>query len=252
MGSAYSGWQVQPGRNTVAEKLLRALHRLTNEELKLHVAGRTDAGVHAIAQVVHFDTNKYRDWICANNFLPGDIRIMHVSEVPSHFHARYRASNREYVYVMELSKVANPLNYLRVLHVSQALDIDNMKAAAMHLVGTADFSSWRCSGCASNSAIRTIEHINIECKDQYLVTTIKANSFLYHMVRNIMGTLYLSGRGALSPSQVLHMKEGKDTLVKIVGLVLPAHGLYFRGVSYYEFPDITAMCYNITNYFCTS
>lgn len=248
LGTAYSGWQIQPSRDTVEGQLLKALQRFTTEQLKLYVAGRTDAGVHATSQVVHFDTDKDRPWIRANDFLPGDIRILQVRKVDITFHARYLASSREYVYVMELGKVANPLNYKRVLHVPEVLNISSMRDAAMPLVGTADFSAWRCSGCVSRNTIKTIEYIKIEEMDQYIVTKIKADAFLYRMVRNIVGTLYLAGQGLLSQDQVLQMR--KDLGLPGIDIKLvPAHGLYFVGASYNSFPDITALCYNGPKHF---
>ena len=193
-GRNYHGWQYQgPTTPTIQRELTAALSKVADSDLILHAAGRTDSGVHATKQVVHFDTLVFRPdkaWVFgANTHLPGDISVEWASEVSDHFDARRSAFARRYIYIIHNAKVRSALMQDYLSHEHRLLDADAMHQAAQALVGENDFSSFRAAHCQSVSPMRNLMHINVNRKGDLVIIDVRANAFLHHMVRNIVGAL---------------------------------------------------------------
>ena len=207
-GSAYEGWQSQLSGKTVQDKLELALSKFTVQPVRVMCAGRTDAGVHALMQVAHFDTPFVREmtsWVRGtNSFLPADIAVQWAQPVPDDFHSRASAVTRRYAYVVLESPVRPSIDARRVGWVYRPLDGDAMRQAAMHLVGTHDFSSFRAAQCQAKSPVKTVSRIDIFQRagagSCYWRFEFEANAFLHHMIRNIMGCLLAIGQGAQPPA----------------------------------------------------
>ena len=207
-GSPWQGWQTQSGGRTVQDQLEAALQKFSCVPVQTHCAGRTDAGVHALAQVVHFDTTVIRDavaWVRGvNAFLPSSIAVRWATEVPAlspdGFHARFSARARTYFYVLYNHRVRAPLLEGRVGWVFRPLDLDAMRQAADAVAGTHDFSAFRSMQCQAKSPVKTLRRIEIvQCAD-FVTLRFEANAFLHHMVRNLVGSLVQVGKGRASPA----------------------------------------------------
>lgn len=233
-GSAFAGWQCQPRRRTIQEVLEDALSRIAAEPVRVHAAGRTDAGVHAIEQVAHFDTGAVRPphaWLLGTNTeLPEDIRILWAREVPADFHARYSAIARYYRYVILNRPVRSALSRRQVTWCYRPLDERAMQAAANHLIGEHDFSSFRAQGCQSISPFRNMHFILVAREGDRVIIELAANAFLHHMVRNIVGVLMAIGAGKYEPSWAREVLEARDRTMG--GVTAPPDGLYLAGVYY--------------------
>lgn len=207
-GTAYSGWQRLPGRRekTIQGAIEAALSYVANESVVLTCAGRTDAGVHATGQVVHFDTVAARhakSWLLGvNSHLPEDIRIRWAHPVIPQFHARFSAVARTYRYLIANTAAEPALAAGKCLWIRQPLDLDAMRQAAAYCLGEHDFSSVRGSSCQAKSPVRTIHHMTISRCEDWIVVEIRGNAFLHHMVRNLMGLLLPVGKGLRSPEWV--------------------------------------------------
>ncbi len=242
-GSAFQGFQKQSNTDkTVQVFLERALSHVADRPVSIVCAGRTDSGVHASKQVIHFDVDIQRPekaWIQGvNTKLPKDIRVHYATEVPGTFHARFTALSRTYRYVIFSSKVRPAMIGDSVTWSKYRFDVKSMSAAAQHLVGKHDFTSFRATQCQSKSPVREIEYIRFVQNGAFVIMEIKANAFLHHMVRNIIGSLIDVGRGAKPIDWV------KDVLAKrnrcAASATAPPTGLYFVGVAYppdYNFPS---------------
>jgi tRNA pseudouridine38-40 synthase len=233
-GTDFSGWAAQPGFRTVEGTLREALGGLFSSHDNLTVAGRTDAGVHALQQVAHFDataTRSARSWVYgANTQLPPDVAALWAVQVPETFHARYSALSRTYRYVI-LNRGTRPaLGRNRVCWMHAALDHERMARAAVHLVGEHDFSAFRSSECQSRTPIRRVEGIDVRRQGSYVIIEARANAFLHHMVRNIAGVLIQIGRGEAEVDWAREVLEGRDR--RLGGVTAPAGGLYLVGVTY--------------------
>ncbi len=236
-GGAYCGFQRQPDieQKTVEEVLEIALLKLTQEQVKITPSGRTDAGVHALCQVVHFDLNKNfaLEKIVSglNNYLrEEDIVALECELVDENFHARFHAKMRHYRYIIVNRPAPLTLNRNRAWHVAKKLDLAAMKSAAEFLIGEHDFSSFRDAECQASSAIRTLNKIEIRENGEEILIEVSARSFLHHMVRNIVGTLVWIGIGKLNVESMKEILEAKDRTKS--GPNAPAHGLYFWKVEY--------------------
>jgi tRNA pseudouridine38-40 synthase len=212
----------------------RAFSKIADEPITVVCAGRTDAGVHAVEQVVHFDTNAIRTpraWtLGANTELPNDVCALWAKEVPDDFHARYSALARAYRYVI-LERSSRPaLLRKRVCWSHKPLDAASMQAAAAHLIGTHDFSAFRSSDCQSRTPIRRMDSIAVRREGEYLLIEVQANAFLHHMVRNIAGVLMKIGVGEASPGWAREVLEGRDR--RLGGITAPPGGLYLLQVTY--------------------
>lgn len=233
-GRAYAGWQFQPGLNTVQGALQRALSRVADTPVECVCAGRTDAGVHALAQVVHFDTDAVRterSWrLGANTYLPSDVSVIWVREMPPHFHARFAASARSYRYVI-LNRDSRPgLAAGRATWERRPLDAERMHAAAQVLVGEHDFSAFRAIECQAKSPVRNVEQLRVVRSGEWLSIEVTANAFLHHMVRNLAGLLMSVGSGDSPPERVAAVLAGRDR--KANAATAPPDGLYLAAVRY--------------------
>jgi len=234
-GAQFEGWQTQPHGRTVQDVLERAIACFADEPVATICAGRTDAGVHASGQVVHFEVDRERterSWVRGvNRFLPPQIAVRWATGVGPEFHARYSARARHYEYWILNHGVRSPLLDRRTGWVFRTLDVDAMQAAAAHLLGTHDFSSFRSAQCQSASATRTLLQCDVQRISGSLVRVrASANAFLHHMVRNLVGALVAVGTGRQSSawiSQVLHARDRTRAAPTI-----EAAGLYLTGVEY--------------------
>ena len=237
-GSAYSGWQTQklPAVKTIQEELEAALSQVANHPIKLICAGRTDAGVHGSGQIVHFDTTSDRPekaWVRgANSCLKGKICVVWAKNVSEDFHARFSAHSRRYRYVIYNHKVRPALMQGLVTHHYYDLDVERMHQAAQHLLGKHDFSAYRGASCQANTPTRTMIHLNVERYGDYIIVDVKANAFLLHMVRNIVGVLLEIGEGRREPEWSKTLLELKDR--SKAGVTSLPHGLYLVAVGYPE------------------
>lgn len=233
-GKPYLGWQTQPGGRTVQDTLEAALAAFACEPTPTICAGRTDTGVHARAQVVHIDTpldRKLESWVRGvNAHLPADIAVRWAQVVPDEFHARFSATSRTYVYLLRNERILSPIWHGRAGWDFRPLDLQAMREAATYLVGQHDFSSFRSSQCQAASPVRTIEHLSIAQQGVFFVFTIKANAFLHHMVRNILGCLIYVGKGRYPPQWLQTVLAQRDR--KIAAPTFMADGLYLAQAGY--------------------
>lgn len=233
-GAAFSGWQSQSGSRTVQDHVEAALGRVADHPLRVVTAGRTDAGVHATGQVVHFDTDSVRppySWMRgANSNLPRDARILWVKEVPERFHARFSAVARSYRYVIHTSASRPAIFNDLCAWVYYDLDVRSMQTAAQCLVGTHDFSAFRAAGCQAKSPGRTVTRLDLSRSGSWIWIDISADAFLQHMVRNIAGSLILVGRGEREPEWLSEVLAGRDRTR--AGATAPPSGLYLSEVAY--------------------
>jgi tRNA pseudouridine38-40 synthase len=244
-GQAYHGWQSQPGGQTVQDELERALSTFADLPLRVMCAGRTDAGVHALNQVVHLDCEIHREpfsWVRGTNrFLPDDIAVQWCQPVDDSFHARNSALGRRYVYVVRESAVRPALEAGLVGWSFRRLDAAAMHAAARSLIGEHDFSSFRSAECQAASPVKILRSIRIEARGAYWRFAFDASAFLHHMVRNIMGCLIAVGSGTRSPRWMTEVLAARDR--RVAAPTFAAAGLYFAG-PYYDpalaLPDVTA------------
>jgi len=235
-GSAYAGWQWQQGARTVQGELQAALTRIANQPISVMCAGRTDTGVHALEQVVHFDTEVNRDlhaWLMGGNSqLPEDVRITWVKPALADFHARYSAIARFYRYVILNRQMKSALLRTQATWCYQALDADLMHQAAQSLLGEHDFSSFRAQSCQSVSPNRLMYFIEVYRQQDRVIMDICANAFLHHMVRNIAGVLMAIGMGKQPVDWTQHLLAVKDR--SQAAMTAPPHGLHLGAVFYPE------------------
>jgi tRNA pseudouridine38-40 synthase len=233
-GSRFCGWQTQPQGCAVQDALERALAEVAGGPVDTICAGRTDAGVHALAQVVHFDTGAQRPesaWVRGvNALLPPACAVSWSRPVAEDFHARFSARSRTYRYVLLNRPVRPAADYARVGWFHLPLDLDTMRHAGRLLVGEHDFSAFRSSECQARTPVRRVSRIDIERRGDYLVFDFCANAFLHHMVRTIVGCLLYVGKGKHPPQWVGDVLAGRDR-----GRAAPtfeASGLYLVRVEY--------------------
>jgi tRNA pseudouridine38-40 synthase len=233
-GQAYAGWQSQLAGNTVQDKLELALAQFAAQPVSTVCAGRTDAGVHGLMQVIHFDTQLQREefsWIRGTNrFLPPDIAVQWARPVPDSFHSRASAVARRYAYVLLESPVRPSVEAGRVGWVFRPLDGDAMRASAALLLGEHDFTSFRASGCQARTPVKTMNSIAITRRGPYWRFEFEANAFLHHMIRNIMGCLLVVGQGQQPPQWMDEVLRARDR--DAAAPTFSPDGLYFLGPVY--------------------
>lgn len=233
-GSQYFGWQRQKEVKSVQEHLEKALSVVANHKVEVQCAGRTDAGVHGTGQVVHFETiasRKSAAWTMgANANLPKDIAVRWAKEVPDEFHARFSATARRYRYLIFNDTLRPGILSSGVSHYHGELDVKEMQKAGQYLLGENDFTSFRATHCQSKSPWRNLMHLNVTRHGKYIVVDIKANAFVHHMVRNIVGSLLVVGRGEKNPEWIKDLLAIKDR--KQAGATAKAEGLYLVDVDY--------------------
>ena len=234
-GTHYHGWQIQPNAVSIQETIEDRLQKITQEEIRLIAAGRTDAGVHAIEQVANFSTKSQLDinniQRGLNSMLPPDIVIKEISEAEQDFHARYSAKSKIYRYVILNRRFPSPLHRNFSWYIPFKLNIREMKEAVQCLIGKHDFSSFKASRCNSNNPIREIYSISLDKDTRGFITfEVEANGFLKQMVRNIVGTLTDVGKekmGAVEFEEILRAKDRKKA-----GITAPPQGLFLVKIKY--------------------
>lgn len=235
-GSAFRGWQQQKDAASVQSVVEAALTQVADHPVNVVCAGRTDAGVHAVGQVIHFDTHAERPahaWLLGvNTHLPDTVSIPWFQPVPDDFNARFSATGRAYRYLIYPGRVCPALLRHRVAWIKRELAVEPMQIASAHLVGEHDFTSFRAVACQAKHARREVRHIHIQRMGELIVVDIQANAFLHHMVRNIVGTLMVVGRGEASPNWVAEVLAARDRTR--AGITAPADGLYLTRVFYPE------------------
>ncbi|MBF6057307.1 tRNA pseudouridine(38-40) synthase TruA [Thiomicrorhabdus heinhorstiae] len=233
-GTRYCGWQRQGHCDSVQGNLEMALSCIAAHEISLFCAGRTDTGVHAIGQVVHFETESQRPakaWVEGTNTqLPGDIRVVWAKEMDSEFHARFSAVARQYRYVIFNRSVHSAVLANRVTWEPYLLDEARMHAAAQALIGEQDFSAFRAAACQASHARREVQKVAVSRRGDMVFIDIQANAFLHHMVRNISGTLIKIGKGHEDVNWVTELLASKDRT--LAAPTAPADGLYFVNAFY--------------------
>ncbi len=233
-GTAYAGWQQQPHAPGVQGEVERALARVAGHPVSLTAAGRTDAGVHALMQVAHFDTAAARPdhaWALGGTAVAADdVTVLWARQVPEQFHARHSALSRTYLYRVLNRRMRPALGRHRVCWVRRPLDAEAMHGAAQSLLGERDFSAFRAAECQSATPMRRLVAIGVERRGDVVDITVRANAFLHHMVRNIAGSLLLVGSGDRPPTWLEAVLESGDRTR--AGPTAPPQGLYFAGVEY--------------------
>jgi tRNA pseudouridine38-40 synthase len=233
-GTNYHGWQFQPNCESIQAVLERAISTFFGAPIRITGSGRTDAGVHALGQVVSFSTDKesspFRIRRALNALTPPDITIKEVEFVPDAFDSRRDAQSRVYEYQIFNRPTASPFLLKRAWHVHERLDVDAMRAAITCLVGEHDFTSFRAAGCDAAHPMRKVYHTTLEQRGELLVLTIEATAFLRHMVRNLVGTLVEVGKGERTPQAFADLLEARDRIK--AGKTAPPHGLYLLEVKY--------------------
>ena len=241
-GRAFAGWQSQPHGNTVQDKLNHALSQIACAPVNTVAAGRTDAGVHALMQVVHFDVEVERPenaWVRGvNSHLPAEIAVVWAKQVDEEFHARFSAFSRSYSYFLLTHTVRSCLLAGKVGWYHQPLDVAAMRAGAAYLLGRHDFSSFRAAECQAKSPVKHLQRLDIHEADGFIRFDLLADAFLHHMVRNIVGALVYVGKGALSPEDMVVLLSAQDR--RHAPPTFMPDGLYLTGVGYPESFGVTA------------
>ena len=234
-GTPFRGWQRQDGLLTVQECLEQAILPLAKRPVNVYGAGRTDAGVHAIGQVAHFDLDRETEPFvvqqCMNHYLRNvPVSVLNTQIVDDEFHARFKAIEREYIYKI-LNRRAKPaLDANKSWWVIRDLDVNLMNSTAQLLLGTHDFSAFRAQGCQAKSPIKTVSNAEVTRSGNHIKFTIRANAFLYHQVRNIVGSLYNVGCGKWTATKFEEVMNKKDR--SFAGMTTPACGLYLNKIYY--------------------
>jgi tRNA pseudouridine38-40 synthase len=233
-GASFHGWQRQDEVTSVQQHVEEAASRIANEPIKVVCAGRTDAGVHATGQIVHFDTTNFRPdraWTMGlNTYLPNSIAVTWVKPVPDDFHARFSATARRYRYIIYNNPLRGAILAKGLTHVYTPLNHVLMHDAAQCLLGEHDFSAFRAVNCQAKTATRRLSHIKVIRQGSYVIIDVQANAFLHHMVRNITGSLLAIGSGEMSVEWMNELLVGKDRT--LAGVTAKPHGLYLVHVCY--------------------
>lgn len=245
-GSPYCGWQYQDHSPSVQDFVEKALSKVANHQLRVICAGRTDTGVHATTQIIHFDTDVERSmhsWVFgANANLPDSISILWAKQVSEDFHARFSAIRRRYRYVILNRRIRHALLAKRVVWEYRPLNESRMAEAAHYLVGEHDFSSYRAMACQAKSPVRTLYQLDVIRHDELIILDLEANAFLHHMVRNIAGVLMTIGAGEKEPVWAKEVLEMRDRTLG--GVTAPSGGLYLTGIDYppeFELPELSRL-----------
>ena len=234
-GKEFNGWQKQPNKLNIQGNIERAIETITGEKVDLNASGRTDAGVHAIAQVANFKTNStlpIEKWpLALNANLKKSIRIKDAKEVDLRFHSRLTCKKKTYRYVINNSKYGTAIYRNLETHIPQKLDVEKMKEAVKYFEGEHDFKAFKASGTSSKSSVRTIYSAKvIDAGNEKIYIELTGNGFLYNMVRIISGTLVDVGCGKIKPEEIKNIIESKKR--NLAGKTLPPQGLYLVNVEY--------------------
>lgn len=242
-GSQYFGWQSQASGHTVQDALQAALSGIANELISVIAAGRTDTGVHALEQVVHFNTNVERPltaWVRGvNALLPNSIAVLWAHPVPEEFHARFSAQARSYRYLLINRSMRNAMQHGKAGWFHAPLNVEKMCEAAQYLLGTHDFSALRAAECQAKSPIKNLARLDIQKQGNTIIFDLSANAFLHHMVRNIVGCLVYIGKGKYPPEWMREVLEGQER--SLAAPTFAPDGLYLRRITYdakWELPQL--------------
>lgn len=242
-GSNYCGWQSQPDGRTVQDELQRALSQIACESISVIAAGRTDTGVHALEQVVHFDTHADRalgSWVRGTNaLLPKNISVLWAHAVPEEFHARFSAQARSYRYLLINRPVRSAIQHGKAGWFHTPLDIELMREAARFLLGEHDFSSFRASECQAKSPVKNLAKLEIHQQGDLITLDLQADAFLHHMVRNIVGCLVYVGKEKYPPQWLKEVLDGRNR--NKAAPTFSPDGLYLRRITYdakWQLPQI--------------
>jgi tRNA pseudouridine38-40 synthase len=234
LGTHYCGWQFQQHAISVQQVLEQALARVADQPIRVHCAGRTDAGVHASGQVVHFETSAIRSeraWtLGVNANLPDDVAVCWARAVDAEFHARFSAIARHYRYLILRRPLRSALWHRRALWTHRPLSVERMREASTALIGRHDFTSYRALACQAKSPVRTLDYLRLEERGDLLELSVGADGFLHHMVRNLVGVLLAIGRGDRPVDWAAELLALRDRARG--GVTAPAHGLYLVRVDY--------------------
>ncbi|HZW24434.1 MAG TPA: tRNA pseudouridine(38-40) synthase TruA [Gallionella sp.] len=235
-GRPFSGWQSQTDRSTVQGALQAALSRIAGEAIAVTAAGRTDTGVHATEQVVHFDTQADRSltaWVRGTNgLLPESVAVRWAHAVPDEFHARFSAHGRSYRYLLLNRPMRPAIQSGKVGWFHAPLDVEAMREAAQHLLGEHDFSAFRAAECQAKSPVKRLTRLDIRREGDMIVFDLSAGAFLHHMVRNIVGCLVYVGKGKHPPDWLREVLEGRER--RLAAPTFAPDGLYLRRIKYEE------------------
>jgi len=241
-GGSFCGWQSQSGGCGVQDRLETALGQMTGHAVRVHAAGRTDAGVHALCQVVHFDTEATRPqnaWVRGvNAFLPAGVRVLWAQQVDAEFHARFSAERRSYQYLLLNQPVAPAILHGKVGWFHRPLEVGAMQQAAACLVGEHDFSAFRAAECQAKSPVKQLYRAEISRHGDFILFEFSASAFLHHMVRNLVGSLVYVGKGEHPPDWMAELLRDKNR-TRAAPTFSP-DGLYLSGVHYdakWSLPD---------------
>lgn len=235
-GKPFCGWQSQPGGCGVQDALESALAQMATHPVRVHAAGRTDTGVHAMIQVVHFETGVTRPetaWVRGTNaFLPAGVRVLWARNVDDEFHARFSAERRSYEYVLQVSPVAPAVLHGKVGWYHRPLGLEHMQQAAEYLIGEHDFSAFRAAECQAKSPIKHLYQAEVTQHGNIYLFKFSASAFLHHMVRNLVGSLVYVGKGEHPPGWMQTLLAQQDR--KHAAPTFSPDGLYLTGVHYDE------------------
>jgi len=233
-GSPFCGWQSQADGQTVQDTLQSALSQIAGEQIAVVAAGRTDTGVHAIEQVVHFDTDAARPftaWVRGvNALLPSSIAVLWAHPVPDEFHARFSAHGRSYRYLLVNRETRSALYAGKVGWFHAPLDIGLMQTAGQHLMGEHDFSAFRSSECQAKTPVKHVQRLDIRRQGEMLIFDVSADAFLHHMVRNMVGCLVYVGKGKYPPDWLADVLDGRER--SRAAPTFAPDGLYLRRITY--------------------
>ena len=233
-GKEFNGWQKQPNKLNIQGTIEQAIKSITGEDIELNASGRTDAGVHAYAQVANFKTNSNlpieKFPLAINSKLKKSIIVKSAEEVDERFHSRLTCKRKTYRYVINNSLLGTAIYRNLEYHISTKLDVEKMQEAVKHFEGEHDFKGFKASGTSSKSSVRTIYEAKVYKQDEKIYIELTGNGFLYNMVRIIAGTLVDVGIGKILPEEIPQIIDSKKR--ENAGKTLPAHGLYLLNVEY--------------------
>ncbi len=233
-GTGFNGWQIQAGGRTIQSELEDAVKVLARTDVRITASGRTDAGVHALGQVVHFDSDLpvSLDKLCIslNGILPQDISVKNAFRVPDDFHSRFSAVKREYVYLIYRYPLRTPFMRYRAMWINHPMDSKYISDTASYLIGEKDFCSFCKKISSENGTIRRVESIEVTESDDVIRIKLRANAFLHNMIRIIIGTIVQMYRENREPAFIKEILEKKDRTYS--GFTAPAYGLYLNEITY--------------------
>ncbi|MDP2804326.1 MAG: tRNA pseudouridine(38-40) synthase TruA [Gallionellaceae bacterium] len=233
-GSEFNGWQSQPDGRTVQDNLQLAISQIASEKISIIAAGRTDTGVHALEQVIHFDTQSNRPlsaWVRGvSALLPKSIAVLWAHVIPEEFHARFSAQARSYQYVLINRPTRSAVHHGKVGWYHAPLEVNAMREGAQHLLGEHDFSSFRAAECQAKSPVKNLAQLDIHQQGETIIFDLTANAFLHHMVRNIIGCLVYVGNGQRKPEWMREVLLARER--KFAAPTFSPDGLYLRHIQY--------------------